>query len=88
MVANVTERLETIEKIVSKTMEFSEKKAADPRTEEDHLRRIEMLSMKVEELLQQKQMALEVDDLQNAKTESIQKSRIYLEKANFEMQRN
>ena len=39
-------------------------------------------------MLQQKQMALEKDDLQNAKTESLQKRRIYLEKANFEMQRN
>ena len=44
--------------------------------------------MQVEELMQQKQIAVEMEELQNVKTESLQKRRLYLEKANFEMQRN
>ena len=57
-------------------------------TADDHLRRIETLSMQVEELLEQKQIAVEMEELQNVKTESLQKRRLYLEKANFEMKRN
>ena len=44
--------------------------------------------MQVEELLQQTQIAVEMEELQNVKTESLQKHRLYLEKANFELKRN
>ena len=57
-------------------------------TADDHLRRIETLSMQVEELLQQKQIAVEMEELQNVKPESLQQRRLYLGKANFEMKRN
>ena len=59
MAANANERLETIEKLVSKIMETSEKTIYAVILPEDHLRRMETLSMQVEELLQQKQIAVE-----------------------------
>ena len=38
--------------------------------------------------MQQKQMAVDAEELQHGKTESLQKRRIYFEKANSEIQRN
>ena len=77
MAANANERLETIEKLVSKIIATSEKTIYSVILPEDHLRRMEMLSVKVEDSWPQPQQQMEVD-LQHGKDETLQKRRLNL----------